>query len=180
MENLVLQHCLCPPHRNGRLGNYSSAILGPVCHRGQPLLPYLCCGSMHQPRSPHLSVKLLGRLRQELYRIVNGGDVAGGLQDSAALPYATGQQQFENGQDFMTQAQIHSRSLALHMRQVSLLQGFSHEASIASRHSAVPACLPHVLRLLAACGESRDAGVHSLLLRPVHTEVTERQLPNIH
>ena len=79
----------------------------------------------------------------------------------------------------MTQAQIHSRSIALHMRQVSLLQGFSHEASIGCRHSAVPACLPHMLRLLTACGESRDAGVHSLLLCSVHTEVTERQLQNI-
>ena len=105
-----------------------------------PLLPYFCCVSVHLPLSSHHSAHLCGHLCQELDGNANGGLVAGGLQDAAALPYATGQQQLDNGHDFMTQAQIHSRSMALHMRQVSLLQSFSREASIGCWDNAVP-CL---------------------------------------
>ena len=112
---------------------------------------------MHLPLNPHLSVTH-SSLGQDLCRVINGSLVAGDLQDPAVLPYATGQQQLENGHDFMTQAQIHSRSLALHMRQVSPLQTCSRQASIGYWDNTVPAFPPHMLWLLAALRGDKRGG----------------------
>lgn len=103
------------------------------------------------------------------------------MQDPAALPYATGQQQLENGHDFMTQAQIHSRSVALQMRQVSLLQGFSHEASIRCWHNnAVLACLPHMLQMPAALLCQHLMHTCTFCFHVLYTEVTGGQLPDMY